>query len=116
MESAALAINKNINRPPNQAPNFFRFPNRLLVVLISNSQPCRKTPARFGARTGPQSFILPGWLPAPVFPRCTPSFMPFAPVVAEDDAAAVFDIGPVNRYAARFMTICCAVREEWRRR
>src|SRR3954471_7961226 len=43
-------------------------------------------------------------------------FMPFAPVVAEDDAAAVFDIGPVNRYAARFMTICCAVREEWRRR
>src|SRR6185312_13012575 len=37
-------------------------------------------------------------------------FMPFAPVVAEDDAAAVFDIGSVNRYAARFMTIACDVK------
>jgi carbamoyltransferase len=43
-------------------------------------------------------------------------FMPFAPVVAESDAADVFDLGPVNRYAARFMTICCAVRPAWRRR
>jgi carbamoyltransferase len=43
-------------------------------------------------------------------------FMPFAPVVAEADAAAVFDIGSVNRYAARFMTICCDVRPEWRER
>ncbi|HEY4470613.1 MAG TPA: carbamoyltransferase C-terminal domain-containing protein [Stellaceae bacterium] len=43
-------------------------------------------------------------------------FMPFAPVVGEGDAAEVFDIGPVNRYAARFMTICCAVRESWRPR
>jgi carbamoyltransferase len=43
-------------------------------------------------------------------------FMPFAPVIAEEDAAAVFDIGPVNRYAARFMTVCCGVRREWRER
>src|SRR5581483_841857 len=43
-------------------------------------------------------------------------FMPFAPVVAEDDAAEVFDVGPVNRYAARFMTICCAVQKRWRAR
>ena len=43
-------------------------------------------------------------------------FMPFAPVVAEADAADVFDIGPVNRYAARFMTICCGVRPAWRER
>lgn len=43
-------------------------------------------------------------------------FMPFAPVVADADAAAVFDIGMVNRYAARFMTICCGVRPEWRER
>jgi carbamoyltransferase len=43
-------------------------------------------------------------------------FMPFAPVVAEEDAAAVFDLGGVNRYAARFMTICCAVRPLWRER
>lgn len=41
-------------------------------------------------------------------------FMPFAPVIAEADAAAVFDIGPTNRYAAHFMTIACDVRREWR--
>ena len=43
-------------------------------------------------------------------------FMPFAPVVAEDDAGTVFDIGAVNRYAARFMTISCEVRREWQDR
>jgi carbamoyltransferase len=43
-------------------------------------------------------------------------FMPFAPVVGQDDAADIFDLGGVNRYAARFMTICCAVREAWRER
>ena len=41
-------------------------------------------------------------------------FMPFAPVVLEEDAERVFDITPVNRYAARFMTITCAVKPEWR--
>jgi carbamoyltransferase len=43
-------------------------------------------------------------------------FMPFAPVVAEDDAGELFDIGGVNRYAAHFMTIACDVRREWRPR
>ncbi len=43
-------------------------------------------------------------------------FMPFAPVVAEEDAAEVFEIGPVNAYTARFMTITCAVREAWKTR
>jgi len=43
-------------------------------------------------------------------------FMPFAPVVGEGDAASVFDIGGVNRYAAHFMTICCAVQPQWRDR
>lgn len=43
-------------------------------------------------------------------------FMPFAPVVSEEDAAELFDIGPVNRYAAHFMTIACAVRHDWRDR
>ncbi len=43
-------------------------------------------------------------------------FMPFAPYVLEEDAARVFEIGDVNRYAARFMTITCAVRPEWRAR
>jgi carbamoyltransferase len=43
-------------------------------------------------------------------------FMPFAPVVGEDDAAELFDIGRVNRYAAHFMTIACDVRPEWRAR
>jgi carbamoyltransferase len=43
-------------------------------------------------------------------------FMPFAPYVAEEDAERVFEITPVNRYAARFMTITCGVRAEWRDR
>jgi carbamoyltransferase len=43
-------------------------------------------------------------------------FMPFAPVVSEADAAELFDIGGVNRYAARFMTIACDVRRKWRER
>ncbi len=43
-------------------------------------------------------------------------FMPFAPCVAEEDADRVFEITPVNRYAARFMTITCAVKPEWRAR
>ena len=43
-------------------------------------------------------------------------FMPFAPIVLEEDAATVFEITAVNRYAARFMTITCAVKPEWRAR
>jgi carbamoyltransferase len=43
-------------------------------------------------------------------------FMPFAPVVNEEDAAEIFDLGSVNRYAARFMTISCGVHEAWRGR
>ncbi len=43
-------------------------------------------------------------------------FMPFAPVVRDVDAARVFDLGAVNRYASRFMTITCLVRPEWRER
>jgi carbamoyltransferase len=43
-------------------------------------------------------------------------FMPFAPYVLEEDAERVFEITPVNRYAARFMTITCAVRPDWRAR
>ena len=43
-------------------------------------------------------------------------FMPFAPAVLEEDAERVFDITGVNRYAARFMTITCAVKPAWRKR
>jgi carbamoyltransferase len=43
-------------------------------------------------------------------------FMPFAPYVLEEDADRVFEITPVNRYAAHFMTITCAVKPEWRDR
>jgi carbamoyltransferase len=43
-------------------------------------------------------------------------FMPFAPYVLDEDADEVFEITPVNRYAARFMTITCAVRPRWRER
>ena len=43
-------------------------------------------------------------------------FMPFAPYVLEEDAARVFEITDVNRYAAHFMTITCGVKPEWRAR
>jgi carbamoyltransferase len=43
-------------------------------------------------------------------------FMPFAPVIAANKAATVFDINGVNAYACRFMTITCNVRPQWRDR
>jgi carbamoyltransferase len=43
-------------------------------------------------------------------------FMPFAPVVLADHAAEIFDIHDGNTYAARFMTITCDVRPQWRDR
>jgi carbamoyltransferase len=43
-------------------------------------------------------------------------FMPFAPVVLAEHVAKVFDIHPGNAHAARFMTITCDVRPEWRER
>jgi len=43
-------------------------------------------------------------------------FMPFAPVVLEEHARAVFDVNDGNAHAARFMTITCDVRPEWRAR
>jgi carbamoyltransferase len=43
-------------------------------------------------------------------------FMPFAPVIAAEKAARVFDVNAVNAYACRFMTITCNVRPEWRER
>jgi carbamoyltransferase len=43
-------------------------------------------------------------------------FMPFAPVIAAENAATVFDITGVNAYACRFMTITCNVKPQWRER
>jgi carbamoyltransferase len=43
-------------------------------------------------------------------------FMPFAPVIAQERAAEVFDVTPVNLRACRYMTIACDVRAEWRSR
>jgi carbamoyltransferase len=43
-------------------------------------------------------------------------FMPFAPVIAAERAAEVFDLNSVNAYAGRFMTITCDVRPAWRER
>ena len=43
-------------------------------------------------------------------------FMPFAPLIAADKAAEVFDVNKVNAYACRFMTITCNVRPTWRDR
>jgi carbamoyltransferase len=43
-------------------------------------------------------------------------FMPFAPVVAEEDADRVFKLGRAKAYAARFMTITAQVQPGWRER
>jgi carbamoyltransferase len=43
-------------------------------------------------------------------------FMPFAPYVAEEDAARVFEVDAANAYACRFMTITTPVRAEWKER
>jgi carbamoyltransferase len=43
-------------------------------------------------------------------------FMPFAPVIAAEKAATVFDVNSVNAYACRFMTMTCNVKPEWRER
>jgi len=43
-------------------------------------------------------------------------FMPFAPVIAAEKAATVFDINSTNAYACRFMTITCNVKPQWRER
>jgi len=43
-------------------------------------------------------------------------FMPFAPVVAEEDADRVFKLGRAKAYAARFMTITAHVQPGWRER
>jgi carbamoyltransferase len=43
-------------------------------------------------------------------------FMPFAPVVSAEKAPLVFDIGRLNAYACRFMTITCNVKPQWRER
>src|SRR5271170_6076210 len=43
-------------------------------------------------------------------------FMPFAPVVAAERAADVFDVNAVNARACEYMTIACGVRPQWRDR
>jgi carbamoyltransferase len=43
-------------------------------------------------------------------------FMPFAPVVAAERAADVFEIGTVNARACQYMTIACGVHPQWRDR
>ena len=74
---------------------------------------------------GPRALGARSILANPADPRITETlnhrlkrseFMPFAPVVNEEDAGEVFDLGNVNRYAARFMTISCGVRRPWRDR
>ena len=43
-------------------------------------------------------------------------FMPFAPVVAAEQAGEVFDVNAVNARACQYMTIACDVRPQWRDR
>jgi carbamoyltransferase len=73
-------------------------------------------PRALGARTILASPISPGMHDTLNRRLERSEFMPFAPCVLEEDCARVFEITDVNRYAARFMTITCAVRPEWRSR
>lgn len=43
-------------------------------------------------------------------------FMPFAPVILEDQADTVLDLPAASRYSARFMTITCQVKPHWQDR
>jgi len=43
-------------------------------------------------------------------------FMPFAPVIAPERAADVFDITAANARACAYMTIACGVHPQWRER
>ncbi len=43
-------------------------------------------------------------------------FMPFAPVIAAERAADVFDVNAVNARACQYMTIACDVHRQWRDR
>jgi carbamoyltransferase len=43
-------------------------------------------------------------------------FMPFAPVIAAERAADVFDVSGVNSRACEYMTIACDVKQQWRDR
>ncbi|MBX9701109.1 MAG: hypothetical protein K2X74_16850 [Acetobacteraceae bacterium] len=78
-----------------------------------------------GMEYGPRALGARSILAAPGDPRINQilndrldrsEFMPFAPVVREEDAATVFDLSAASAYAARFMTITCRVRAEWRER
>lgn len=78
-----------------------------------------------GMEYGPRALGARSILAAPGDPRINQilndrldrsEFMPFAPVVREEDAARVFDLPAASAYAARFMTITCQVRPEWRER
>jgi carbamoyltransferase len=65
---------------------------------------------------GPRALGNRSILASPVRHDINDSIMPFAPVVLEQHAADVFDIHDGNAQAARFMTITCAVRPQWRGR
>lgn len=78
-----------------------------------------------GMEYGPRALGARSILAAPVDPAINQNlndrlqrteFMPFAPVVAAADADSVFDLPAGMRYAARFMTITCNVRPDWRDR
>jgi len=74
---------------------------------------------------GPRALGARSIIASPVEPSITEElnsrlrrseFMPFAPYVLAEDAECVFEISSRNRYTARFMTICCGVRPQWRER
>ena len=78
-----------------------------------------------GMEYGPRALGARSILAAPIDPEINDTlnsrlerseFMPFAPVVAEEDAREIFDVNNSNSYAAKFMTITCKVKKQWRKK
>jgi carbamoyltransferase len=77
---------------------------------------CEYGPRALGARTimaSPSDRSINDWLNKRLDRT---EFMPFAPVVRDERVSEVFDLPPALHYTARFMTVTCNVKPEWRDR
>jgi carbamoyltransferase len=77
---------------------------------------CEYGPRALGARTilaSPADRSINEWLNKRLDRT---EFMPFAPVVREERVAEAFDLPHALRYTARYMTVTCNVKPEWRDR
>jgi carbamoyltransferase len=77
---------------------------------------CEYGPRALGARTimaTPADRSINDWLNKRLDRT---EFMPFAPVVRDARVDDVFDLPPALRYTARYMTVTCNVKPQWRDR